>query len=176
MHSSLPRFLVFASLLWPLLVAATPARAVLPGQQPEQKTARQAPVDPANIRFINMGGNDCPPCVAWRGLEYPKLQKSEAFSKISYSYVTKSIRSPVPAAFFLPADIKPLKAKLDVASGGLAGSPHQVLIVNGEVHDYWFGAKSAEEIELRIAAVVAGTAYPGKPCARLATHRKCAEN
>ena len=134
-------------------------------------------VTSGRIRFIHMGGNDCPPCVAWRAMELPKLEKSPTFPAIRYSHVVKAIRSPVPSAFFLSAELKPLKAKLDHASAGKSGSPHQVLLVDGEVHDYWFGTLDAAQIEARIAAITGGTEYPGPRCTRLSEHsvRVCAE-
>ena len=129
------------------------------------------------IRFIHMGGNDCPPCVAWRGLELPKLEKSPAFLAIQNSYVVKTIRSPVPSAFFLPAEVKPLKSRLDRASAGKSGSPHQMLLVDGEVYDYWFGTLDAAQIEAKIAAITGGSKYPGPRCTRLSDQsvRVCAE-
>ena len=139
--------------------------------------AEQAAVSADRVRFIHMGGNDCPPCVAWRALELPKLEKSPAFSAIQNSYVVKAIRSPVPSAFFLPAEVKPLKSRLDRASAGKSGSPHQMLLVDGEVYDYWFGTLDAAQIEARIAAITGGTKYPGPRCTRLSDEsvRVCAE-
>ena len=139
--------------------------------------AEQAAVSADRVRFIHMGGNDCPPCVAWRALELPKLEKSPAFSAIQNSYVVKAIRSPVPSAFFLPAEVKPLKSRLDRASAGKSGSPHQMLLVDGEVYDYWFGTLDAAQIEARIAAITSGTKYPGPRCTRLSDEsvRVCAE-
>ena len=122
------------------------------------------PISPERIRFIQMGGDDCPPCRAWRAAELPRLQQSPAFGSIWFSYVVKAIRSPVPPAAYLPYDIQHLKAKLDYASGGRAGSPHQVILVDDEVYDYWFGASGAEQIEARIAALVNGTKYPYRRC------------
>ncbi len=115
------------------------------------------PVSPERIQFIHMGGDDCPPCKAWRLSELPKLKESPVFSKITFSYVRKTIQSPVPASFFLPEEVKPLKEKLDYASGGQSGSPHQVIIVDGEVFDYWFGAKDANQIEQALVSLVEGT-------------------
>ena len=89
----------------------------------------------------------------------------------------KVIRSPVPSAFFLPAEVKPLKSRLDRASAGKSGSPHQMLLVDGEVYDYWFGTLDAAQIEARIAAITGGTKYPGPRCTRLSDEsvRVCAE-
>jgi hypothetical protein len=121
-------------------------------------------ISPERIRFIQMGGDDCPPCREWRAVDLPRLQQSRAFSRIWFSYVVKSIRSPVPPAAHLPYDIQHLKAKLDYASGGRASSPHQVILVDDEVYDYWFGASGADEIEARIGALVNGTRYPYRRC------------
>jgi hypothetical protein len=129
-----------------------------------QPVLARDPIGPDRIRFIHMGGNDCPPCRIWRAIELPKLQQSPAFRTVAYSYVTKAVASPVPPEMFLPDEVKPLKAKLDYASGGRNGSPHQVIVVDGEVFDYWFGEKSAEQIEASIAALVEGTRYPHRRC------------
>ena len=122
------------------------------------------PIAPERIRFIQMGGDDCPPCRAWRAVDLPWLQQSPAFSSIWFSFVVKSIRSPIPPVAYLPYDVQHLKAKLDYASGGRAGSPHQVIVVDDEVFDYWFGASGAESIEARIAALVKGAKYPYRRC------------
>lgn len=130
---------------------------------------------PPEMHLIHMGGSDCPPCVVWRALELPKLQQSEAWSSIKFSYVTKTIGSTVPPTFFLPAEVKPLKSRLDFASGGSRGSPHAALVVNGDVFAYWFGAKSAEEIEKMILAVRDNKPFPVEPCKRWRDMRNCTE-
>jgi hypothetical protein len=131
--------------------------------------------EPPRVRLVYMGGDDCPPCVAWRQFELPKLQESAAFKSIQFSYVTKAIGSPVPSSFFLPADVKPLKEKLDIASGGFGGSPQSALIVNEEVYDYWFGPRTAVEIENMILAVQNGTAYPFNRCTKRVKGLGCTE-
>jgi len=118
------------------------------------------------IQLIHMGGSDCPPCVAWRALELPKLQQTEVWSSIKFSYVTKTIKSPVPPAVFLPLEVKPLKDQLDVASAGSGGSPQAALVVNGDVYAYWFGTKTAEEVEKMLIAVRDNKPFPIKPCKR----------
>ena len=129
-------------------------------------THAQEPVPPERIHFIHMGGDDCPPCKAWRLSELPKLKESPVFSKITFSYVRKTIQSPVPATFFLPEEVKPLKDKLDYASGGRIGSPQQVIVVDGEVFDYWFGARNANQIEQALVSLVEGTNYPYRRCVK----------
>jgi hypothetical protein len=120
--------------------------------------------DPRTVIFVHMGGNDCPPCVAWRANELPKLQASEQFRKIRFAYVVKTIKAPVPPAAFLPPELRPFKDQLDFASGGRGGSPHQAFIVDGKVYDYWFGPKGAEEIEAAVTAILDGTRYPHRRC------------
>lgn len=129
----------------------------------------QSPASPPAVQLIWMGGNDCPPCVAWRKDELPKLQKSEEFKGITFSYVTKVIRSTVPASFFLPAEVKPYKDKLDYASSGRGGSPQAALMVNGEVFDYFHKTRSAAEIEAMIYAIRTGTKYPFDRCLKAST-------
>lgn len=142
---------------------------------PTSKSPGQT-IEKSRIRFINMGGNDCPPCVAWRALELPKLQTSTVFKGVNYSYVIKAIGSPVPSEMFLDAEVKPLKAKLDTAGGRAPGSAQQVLVVDNEVYDYWFGSKDAKDVEARVTAISSGTPYPGPRCVRYFPKvRTCAE-
>jgi len=124
----------------------------------------QAGIDPRTVIFVHMGGNDCPPCVAWRANELPKLQASEQFRKIRFAYVVKTVKAPVPPAALLPPELRPFKNQLDVASGGRSGSPHQAFIVEGQIYDYWFGAKGADDIEAAVAAILEGTRYPHRRC------------
>lgn len=118
----------------------------------------------ADIHIVYMGGPDCPPCVAWRGLELPKLQKSATFNAIKFSYVAKSIRSAVPSEFFLPSAVKPHREKLYRASGGRGGSSQTAVLVNGEVFDYYFGARSADDIVAMIKSIESGERYPFDRC------------
>jgi hypothetical protein len=125
---------------------------------------------PPAIHFIWMGGNDCPPCVMWRRTELPKLQASPEFKTIRFTYVSKVIRSPVPPRLFLPSEVEVYKDLLDEASGGRTGSPQAALMVNGVVHDYFFGTRTAEEIEDMIQAVRTGRPadYPFPRCLKVA--------
>ncbi len=126
------------------------------------------------VQLVWMGGDDCPPCVAWRKDELPKLQESAEFKGITFSYVIKMIRSPVPSSFFLPTAVKPFKDNLDYASSGRSGSPQAALLVNGEVVDYFHGTRSAEEIESMLFAIRTGTKYPFERCLKISTQwRKC---
>lgn len=132
-----------------------------------------------DVHLVWMGGNDCPPCVAWRAFELPKLEKTEVFSKVRFSYVAKTIRSPVPPRFFLPDAVKPLKDKLDTASAGRSGSPHAAIVVDGEVYHYFFGSANgaAELMEKMLNAALSGTEFPVQRCLKLdaGNARKCAE-
>ena len=128
----------------------------------------QAASDAQTVIFVHMGGNDCPPCVAWRTNELPKLQASEQFKRVRFVYVVKTVKSPVPAAAFLPAELRPFKDELDYASGGRSGSPHQAFIVDGKVYDYWFGARDAHDIEAAVHAILDGTTYPHSRCLKRA--------
>jgi thiol-disulfide isomerase/thioredoxin len=120
--------------------AESPAAAPAASVSSEAKPKRE-------VHLIYMGGNDCPPCVAWRKDELPKLMQTEAFKKVKFSFVTKSINSPMPARFFLPSEVKPYKDKLDTASNGISGSPQFALLVNGEVFDYYSSMRNAEVVE-----------------------------
>lgn len=125
--------------------------------------AQQAP-EPA-IHFIWMGGSDCDPCVKWRGLELPKLQETAEFRKVRFSYVTKTIQSPIPSSMFLPDEVKPYKEALDRSSGGRAGSPQWAVLVNGQVVDHQWGARSAEDFRQIFAAIQTEGTYPTNRCA-----------
>lgn len=129
----------------------------------------QPPAAPA-IHFIWMGSHDCPPCVVWQRNELPKLQASPDFKAIRFFYVEKAIRAPVPPTALLPAEIQPFKALLDEASGGRTGSPQGALIVNGVMHDYFFGTRTAEQIEEMIQSVRNGkpAEYPFHRCLKVA--------
>jgi hypothetical protein len=129
----------------------------------------------AAVHFIWMGGNDCPPCVAWRAEQLPKLEKTAVFRTVLFSYAPKSIKSTVPPRLFLPEAVKPYKEKLDAASAGRSGSPQAALLVDGQVFDYFFGARSAEDLEEMLLAARDGGKYPFPRCLRLqATGRGCA--
>ncbi len=139
-------------------------------------TAQSAPESTKpKIHIIYFGGNDCPPCVTWRATEFLKLQKSEIFKSITFTYVTKAINSAVPSGFFLPSEVKPFKEKLDIATGRNAGSPQVVMLVNDEVHDTFFGSRSAEQYEKMILSVQQNTPYPEPRCVRQQAHFFCAE-
>jgi hypothetical protein len=142
-----------------------------------QSTASETSVSAKpSIHIIHMGGNDCPPCIAWRATDYLKLKDSSIFKSVNYTYVTKSIQSQLPSSFFLPDDVKPHKDKLDIASGGNRGSPQAAVLVNGEVYDYYFGTRSAVQIEKMIQSIQNTTPYPEKRCTRRLKGWSCAEN
>lgn len=128
------------------------------------------------IHFIWMGGDDCPPCVRWRKEELPKLQASPEFKHMRFSYVRKVIGSAVPPSLFLPNEVVPHKDQLDEASNRRVGSPQAALVVNGVVHDYFFGTRTAEQIEDMVQAVRTGRHgdYPFPRCLKVAkTGRAC---
>lgn len=134
----------------------------------EERTGPGAPHAAKRIIFVHTGGNDCPPCRAWRAAELPKLERSAAFKEVRFFYVSKAIEAPFPPPeLFLPDDLRPLRAKLEHATGGRNGSPQQMLLVDGEVYDYWVGNPlDAAQILARIAAIESGTDYPGRRCLR----------
>lgn len=155
-----------------------PPAAVLVGllALPPALSAAGAPSEgppPRAIHMVYMGGNDCPPCVAWRKDELPKLERMAAFKAIRFSYVTKSVRSAVPAAFFLPDEVKPHKAALDAAGGGNTGSPQTAILVDGKVYDYYFGGRSAADIEAMLLAIRDRAPYPWPRCVRRGSRWGC---
>ena len=64
-----------------LVLLALPALAQTPPAQPD-------------IHLVWMGGDDCPPCKAWRTSELPQLLAAPEFKGVRFSYVSKTIRSP----------------------------------------------------------------------------------
>jgi hypothetical protein len=126
-----------------------------------------------DIHVIYMGGDDCPPCVAWRAHELPRLRGAEVFPTVRFSQVTKSIRSAVPPRWMLPEDVKPHKEQLDQAGGRNLGSPQTAILVDGKVYDYFRGARSAADIEGMLAAIRNGTPYPYPRCVRRGERWAC---
>ena len=137
--------------------------------------AQNAPGAPPSVHMIWMGGNDCPPCKAWRMTELPKLEKSAEFRAIRFSFVEKLIGSAVPPGFFLPSEVRPYKDALDEASDRMIGSPQCAIVVNGKVYDYFNGTRSAESIEKMLVAIRTGGKYPFRRCVKFDSgSRKCA--
>jgi hypothetical protein len=121
-----------------------------------------------DIHFVSFGGSDCPPCLAWRAVELPKLKQSPAYQHITHTHVEKVIQSPVPPRFFMPEAVKQYRDKLSNATSGRTGSPQSALLVNGEVFDVWPGIGiGAEDLELRINAIRAGGKYPFTRCEQI---------
>ena len=128
------------------------------------------------IHVVYMGGNDCPPCITWRALEYPKLAATDVFKRIQFTHVEKTIRSTVPPKFFLPKEVKPLKEKLDYAANKMTGSAQIAIVVDGEVFHYQFGGPAATELEAWLIAIESGEPYPFPRCTRRIDSRSCAES
>ena len=127
------------------------------------------------IHIVYMGGNDCPPCRAWRATELPKLQKMEAFQRVQFTYVEKLIKSPVPPALFLPSEVVQYKGQLDTASNGIIGSPQTAVMVDGKVYDYFWGVRTASDIGGMIKALNQGKPYPFDRCVQRKSQRECAK-
>jgi hypothetical protein len=139
----------------------------------QTQISNTAPGKDRRILIVYMGGNDCPPCVAWRANDLPRLQATEAFRSVTFTYVQKTIQSPVPPAMFLPSDVKPYKDQLDAAGGGRGGSAQVAIVVDGELFDYYFGVRSAEEVEQMILAIRNGTKYPFERCLKRDAWKGC---
>lgn len=125
------------------------------------------------IHIVYMGGNDCPPCVYWRANDLPRLKTTAAFRSVTFTYVQKTILSPVPPAMFLPAEVKTYKNQLDAAGGGIGGSAQVAIFVDDQLFDYYFGSRSAEEVEQMILSIRKGTKYPFERCVKRNTSRGC---
>lgn len=105
------------------------------------------------IDYVYMGGNDCPPCIAWRQTELPRLRAMPEFQLLHFSYVNKSIRSTVPAALAFPREIRALREPIFAASKGRTGSPLNAIVVDGRVAIFWWGAWTAEDIAKTVREV-----------------------
>jgi hypothetical protein len=143
--------------------------------QDTPKPAHASEAKPPHIHVVYFGGNDCPPCVAFRGLEFPKLEKSPAYSKLEWTFVAKTIRSPVPSAIFLPDKIKPLRDKLLDATGGISGSAQVVILVDNEVYDVFSGSQDAKFYEQMVASVLNKEPYPTERCIKRTARRVCGQ-
>lgn len=134
-----------------------------------------APASAKKVEFVAMGGNDCPPCVVWRAVELPKLQALPEWKMMNYHYVTKAIQTPVPSAAFFPAESRHLQPVLAEASNGWSGSPHQAIVVDGKVVDYWTGTYkgAAPDIAALVRAIHEGKPLPRATCAQLDTRTSC---
>lgn len=161
------RIVPIAASLLALLAAPVPAAKPEPAK---------AAAEPPKVHMIWMGGNDCPPCKAWRMTELPKLQKSKEFTAIQFSYVEKLIGSTVPPRLFMPSEVKPYTDKLDAAANGAVGSPQAAIMVNGELYDYFHNTRNAEQIERMLASIRTGSPYPFKRCLKFESRSrsKCA--
>jgi hypothetical protein len=135
--------------------------------------AEDAPKKAPSVHIVWMGGNDCPPCRAWRATELPKLEKSAEFQAVRFSYVEKLIGSPVPPSFFMPSEVRPFKDALDEASGGAKGSPQCAILVDGKVYDYFWGTRTAVDFERMLVALRTGKKYPFKRCLKINSNGKC---
>ncbi|MDP3135220.1 MAG: hypothetical protein Q8N17_02670 [Burkholderiaceae bacterium] len=109
------------------------------------------------IDYVYMGGNDCPPCIAWRQTELPRLRTMPEFQLLHFTHVNKSIRSPVPAAIWFPREIRNLRDPIFVASKGRTGSPLNALVVDGRVASFWWGTWAAEDIAKTVREIHNGS-------------------
>lgn len=112
----------------------------------------------------------------FRGTDFLKLQKTEAFSKLEWTFVTKTVGSPIPSAFFLPDRIKPMREMLLDATGSRRGSAQVVILVDGKVHDIYLGSKDADFYQVAVASIldsIGKTTYPGERCLKRDSTATC---
>jgi len=128
---------------------------------------RVGAVKERDVVLVWFGGSDCPPCVAWRSEELPKLRLMDEFRGVRFIHVEKPVMSAIPPSLFLPVEVKEFKAKLDVAGAGRSGSPQVALIVDGEVYDFFRRVRSAREIADMLSAVRGNGKYPFNACVRV---------
>lgn len=151
------------------VICLTPSIGVLQPTEPAAATQNTK-----RIHIIYFGGNDCPPCLAFRGTEFPKFEKSQEYSQVQWSFVTKSVRSQIPSGFFLPAHVKPLRDTLLQATGSNGGSAQVVILVDGKVHDVFFGSRDADFYQKMVRSVSdSKLPYPGERCLERSTGWSC---
>jgi hypothetical protein len=141
--------------------------------QSSDNTDQKKISDTKRIQVFYFGGNDCPPCVVFRGTEFVKLEKSDAFKSVDWIYVTKAIGSGIPSNFFLPERVKPHRETLIAATNNNRGSAQVVIFVDGKVHDVFPGSKDAAFYEAVVASVHEGKPYPGQRCLQRHTNWSC---
>lgn len=84
------------------------------------------------IDVVYMGDRDCPPCVAWKRVDLPKLQATAWFPHIRFTEIKKPIPEPVPAADKLPEHLRPMHEELVRIINRPKGSPMFALLVDGK--------------------------------------------
>jgi hypothetical protein len=128
--------------------------------QSSDNTDQKKISDTKRIQVFYFGGNDCPPCVVFRGTEFVKLEKSDAFKSVDWN-------------FFLPERVKPHRETLIAATNNNRGSAQVVIFVDGKVHDVFPGSKDAAFYEAVVASVHEGKPYPGQRCLQRDTNWSC---
>lgn len=156
-----------------IFVGAAGLSTAIAVAQDTAKLTQASEAKPPHIHVVYFGGNDCPPCVTFRALEFPILQKSPAYSKLEWTFVTKTVSSPVPSGFFLPSRVKPLGDKLRAATAGIGGSAQVVILINDEVYDVFSGSRDADFYEKMVASVLDKTPYPRERCVQRTSSRGC---
>ena len=98
------------------------------------------------VDFVYLGASDCPYCTAWEARDLPKLKSAGAFQDVRFTRVTKMIQSPVPSAFWFPAEVRHLRDPIAESLKGV-GSPMFAVLSDGKVVAAWKGtSKKSEEI------------------------------
>jgi hypothetical protein len=162
------------SVLASSLIALLSAAHVFAQEAPKVEAAPE--VKAPQIHVVYLGGNDCPPCVAFRIDELPKLKQSPAFSKMQWTSITKTIYSPIPASFFLPSHVKPLRDKLLEATSSAGGSPQTIILVNDEVFDVFLGTRNTQFYERMVASILdPKIKYPMQRCLKAKIGAGCLE-
>lgn len=101
------------------------------------------------IDLVYFGGPDCPFCRGWETFDLPKLKDSALFKRVRFTKVAKTIKSPVPSAFWFPDEIKDLRDPIAEKLQG-SGSPMFAILNNKQVVASWKGTKKSPEEILSI--------------------------
>ncbi|MBI3715944.1 MAG: hypothetical protein HY255_08135 [Betaproteobacteria bacterium] len=126
---------------------------VLPSAQADSGVVvRKASV----IDVVYMGDKDCPPCVAWKKVDLPKLQAEAWFPVIRFTEIKKPIGDPVPAADQLPEHLRPMQQELVRIINRPRGSPMFALLVDGKAIAGGWGREPYYTFLPRLEELVAG--------------------
>lgn len=128
----------------------------------------------SRVHMVYLGDDDCPPCRWWLLSDLAQLKQSPAFQQIRFNHVKKRIRGAVPPLAFLPDEVRPLKPQLDAANAGTPGSAQVAVFVDGRLHDYFFGTRTAPEVLDMLDAIATGRAYPFPRCLQISHGGTCA--
>ncbi len=127
---------IFAAAGGVALVVAVLAASLLTGSW--------IPPQPADVRVIYVGADDCVPCRAWRQEHWPRFQASPEFVRLAYREVTSLKLLDLLKDDHWPEDLRNLRNELDRAEG----VPLWFIMTNDKVVLKARGLRQWEEVAL----------------------------